>query len=139
MTFAEKYLDLMFCVLIADGIIDEKEKALFYSMLDNSGINEALRHKYEAMFSGPVITDYEQYLLKASQNITSEQLTSMVRDGYLMAAIDENIDETEVAAINRFLELSGIPKERFDRIKKWSLEGIEHLKRGIELFVKEQT
>jgi len=98
-----------------------------------------LRHKYEDMLSVPVVTDFEQYLLKASQNINSEQLASMVKDAYLMAAIDENIDETEVAVINRFLELAGIPKERFERIKEWSLEGMDHLKRGLELFSKGQA
>lgn len=137
MNFAEKYLDVMMCVLMADKRIDENEKKLFYSMLDNSDINEALRNKYEALLALPVITGCEEYLIKASQNITAEQLAAIVKDAYLMAAIDRNIDETEILVINRFLELSGIPQERFDQIKEWSIEGIDHLKRGMILVTKE--
>ena len=47
MKYVECYLDLLLSVLLADGKIDEDEKSLFYQIIENSGIDEHIKNKYQ--------------------------------------------------------------------------------------------
>ncbi len=134
MSFAESYLDFMLCVLVADGVLHENEKQLFSEMLDNSGVNSQLRNKYEVIMNDHVSVSSEEYLVQIVKEIDPDQLPVMIRDAYLMASIDGNVHESEIAVINKFLKIIGMPDERFEEIREWALVSVEHLKRSKALF-----
>ncbi len=131
MEFAEKYLGLMYCVLMADGIVHEKETKLFIDMMDNSGIAPELRQKYENMLDiNATVPDFDALLSTIAEGTNCEQLVAMVKDAYIMSSIDEVVVESELEMIKKFLKLANIPESRHEEIQAWGFEGIDHLKKG---------
>jgi tellurite resistance protein len=136
MNKTEKYLELMLLVLKADGIIDERERALIYRMIKNVGMKDELVQKYDARLKIDNSEDREQILTEIASDLDPATLTGMVRDAYIMADADNNIHPAEVQVINDFLAKAGIPGERFKEIETWARKNIAHLKRGQRLMTR---
>lgn len=139
MNKTEKYLELMVLVLKADGMIDERERALMYRMIKNVGMKDDLVAKYDAKLTMDNSEDREQILTEIAHDLDPAALTGMVRDAYMMADADNNIDPTEVKVINEFLAKAGIPEERFGEIETWARKNIAHLKRGQRLMTRPRS
>jgi tellurite resistance protein len=139
MNLTKSYLDLMFCVLIADGHFDEKEKTLFNELLDSAEIDDAIKNEYLNLFKDEKTKDIDELLESMFNSITANfsQLAVFTRDAYLMASIDGNIGDSEAKVINSFLKSMGIPDDRFEQIKEWAIESIELFHKGEKLFERE--
>ena len=139
MNKTEKYLELMVLVLKADGIIDERERALMYRMIKNVGMKDELVEKYDAKLTIDNSENKEKILTEIASDLDPATLTGMVRDAYIMADADNTIDPSEVQVINEFLGKAGIPEERFKEIETWARKNIAHLKRGQRLMTRPRS
>lgn len=131
----ERFFDFMLCVLRADGVVDRDEKVHFLSLLvEGLRLREDVLVKYRRQLAQETWEEPADEELRAiSEGLEASALTELVREAYQMAQADQRIDATEVALIQRFLKLAGIPSDRFEAIDKWARESIALAQEGLRL------
>ncbi len=132
----EQYLDLMLCVLRADGVVDPKEKMQFLTvMVEGLQLRPELVHRYRSALDQedwPELSDEE--LAALGRGLDPGSLGHMVKDAYSMAGADGSIDSSEVKVVHRFLKAVGIPEERLPAIDNWARVSLEVAQKGQALF-----
>jgi uncharacterized tellurite resistance protein B-like protein len=134
----EQYLDFMLFILRADGVVDREEKRHLLSMMvDGMKLHPDLVTKYrEALEIGewPEVTDDQ--LAAVCEGLDASSLAHLVRDAYSMAASDGEIHEAELALLQRFLGVAGVPPERFSQVDQWARQSLALAHRGTLLLEK---
>lgn len=134
MGFPERYLDFMLCVLWADGVVTDDEISAFQQMLDVMGIAGDTadgcmqRLKPEAEFS---VADALESVATGS---TMVELTTIVRDAFVMAGADGVVHQSELEVIQRLVHEAGVAESKWPQILEWGMDHLAHLRRGAELF-----
>lgn len=128
----EQYLDFMLYILRADGVVDREEKRHLLSMMvDGMKLHPDLVKKYRdalELSQWPEVSD--QQLLAVCHGLDASSLAHLVRDAYSMAASDGEIHEAEIALLQRFLTVTGIPDERFPQVDQWARQSLALAHRG---------
>jgi uncharacterized tellurite resistance protein B-like protein len=134
----EQYLDFMLYILRADGVVDREEKRHLLSlMVDGMKLQPELVARYRCALEQsqwPEVSD--QQLATVAHGLDASSLAHLVRDAYSMAASDGEIHQAEVALLQRFLRVAGIPEERFDQIDQWARQSLALAHRGTLLLEK---
>jgi len=131
---AERYMNVMLCVLMADGRVEDEERELFLDMLASVGLREDLVQQYRDYFLHSSAIDTETMLGDAVSGVDAETLAWIAEDAYVMADVDGCISPEEITMINRFLQRAGVPPERLEDVRDWGLESLDLQKRGQALF-----
>ncbi len=132
----EQYLDFMICILRADGVVDPAErKHLLALMVGGMKLESSLVERYRgelerAAWSAPTDSELEEI----GAGLDDGSLAHLVRDGYGLAASDGEIHRSELALIQRFLRVNGVPAERFEDIDRWARQSLALAHRGTVLF-----
>ena len=126
----------MMHVLRADGVIDRSEKQQMLTMMVHGlQLKDELVQRYTEELdkeSWEPVSDEE---LKAlGQGLAPNSLATLVKDAYTMASADGELAEAELALVQRFLRVVGIPEERLSKIDQWARVTLEVARKGAILF-----
>jgi len=138
------YLRVLACIARADGVIASEEIAAIERAAegilgDRETVNE-VRSILDA--SKPVdfdalLREYIHRITEANTNATpslAAHLAELVRDCYVIAAVDGAISPEEVAMIDRLLELAGISVRRRATLHQWAEAAAQQTLDGVGLF-----
>lgn len=134
MKITDKYLELMCCVMEADGVVTAEEARCFEAMLDISTVSAALRAKYVRRLKRRPPPSADSSLKRVAAGIQGAELLWFVRDAFIMSDADGKITDDELRVVMKFVEFAGIPKTRFPKIKLWGIEQAKQVRRGLGLF-----
>lgn len=136
----DAYLKALACVARADGVITTEEKAAINHALRRIGVGSAVSVEIEAILdlARPVDLDVLCHGvaegLKGPPAFVAAALAEVVRDCYLMAAVDGEVSQPEVAVIDRLLETLGIPEARRATLHQWAEGAAQQFIDGVRLF-----
>lgn len=133
--FAYDYLDYLFCILNADGVIHEREAEFFADILNNLGMQDKLVDHYNQILLGralfPILSDTTTRIV---ENRKSSEIAYIVRDAFLLAGIDGEVHEAELTVIRNLLKKLGLSDDIILSIEDWGYDYINHTNLGLELF-----
>ena len=135
--FAYDYLDYLFCILNADGVIHERETEFFADILNNLGMQDKLVDHYNKILLGEALfPSQSDTIQRIVENRKSSEIVYIVRDAFLLAGIDGEMHEAELAVIRKLLKKLGLSKDIILSIEDWGNDYINHTNLGLELFEK---
>ena len=133
--FAYDYLDYLFCILNADGIVHEREAEFFANILNNLSMKDRLVDHYNRILLGEAsFPSSSDTINRIVENRKSSEITYIVRDAFLLAGIDGVVHEAELAVIRNLLKKLGLSENMILSIKDWGNDYINHTNIGLELF-----
>ena len=135
MNLASNYLELMFSVLFADGVVHEEEIKLFRRMLSHVGLAHDLQRRYLDILENRKPLDLDVVLARIAAETDHATLLWFLRDGYLMAAADCRISREEVKLVDAMLAGCGIPRERTGLLRRWGRQQVRQIQKGAALLV----
>lgn len=134
MKILDNYFDLMFCVIKADKVTHKEEIKLFLNMLKDYKISSLTQNKYKKLLLSNKPVDIDNIINKVAKNVSQSMVPWFVNGAFLMADADGKISKEEIRVIKQFFEKSGFSTNQFMEVKRWSLQYVKHIKKGIKLF-----
>lgn len=71
----------------------------------------------------------------AASGAAPDEVEELVREAYLVAVADGDIEARERDVVDRFLGAAGVGSERYEAIHAWGRTAVEHSRLGRSLFV----
>lgn len=132
---AEIYLNVMVCVLWADGVAEPREEDLLFQMMESMGLRPELLDKYRRLCQGgSLLVDIDALIEESVQEADSDTLAWVIQDAYMLAEADGPINRRSAEVIDRILLAAGLPRTRLPAIHEWAHRGVEHARQGEVLF-----
>lgn len=127
------------CVARADGHVAASERELILQSARADGLGASdIEHLTRLLAEGSEF-DSDACLAESARSIVLERLLEVLRDAYLVSHVDQGILVSEVQAIDRLLELRGIPREKRELLHVWARTAAEHHLDGLELLAECQA
>lgn len=134
------YLKALACVARADGVITAEEKAAINHALRRVGVGSAVGVEIQAILdlAHPVNLDVlcrgVAEGLNGPPEFVAAALAEVVRDCYVVAALDGDVSTSEVEVIDRFLDTLRIPEARRATLHHWGEGAAQQFIDGVRLF-----
>ncbi len=138
------YVKVLACVARADGVIAAEELAAINRALDAVITQPDALHDVKVLLDISLPVDCPAILKQCvvqmrDATATSEDmaahLAELLRDCYVIAAVDGRISSEEVSMIDELLSLSGIPLQKRATLHQWAETSARHVSDGVGLLL----
>jgi uncharacterized tellurite resistance protein B-like protein len=111
------YAELMVIVASADGSLVREELAIIEALMGRSMMHPEMRVDVRKMLENPPSLDL------VIDSLSPVVLKIALRDAILVAAVDGEYDDSELAVIKRIAKAAGIQKKQLSEMFEWVKDG----------------
>lgn len=127
------YFEIMACVARADGRIAPEEQKSLAEAIASSGLDTGSVARVNAILDLTREVDTREIVARVAKTLPVAALVEVLRDAYVVALLDGELDPREVAFLESLLEEVGVPERRRAAIHTWAETAARQHLDGMEL------
>lgn len=128
-----RYFDVLACVARADGIYSERERAMVEAAATACELDASTIDALTALADPARTADAEGALRSAAADADVSLIAETLRDGFLLAAVDDDIAPAEHSVLEQFLVHAGYDDAGRAVLLQWARRASEHHLDGVRL------
>jgi len=114
------HLELLAYVARADGEVSLEEALAIRGFMDAAGIPPREVARIDRLLDPLTTLDIEAAIEEFASAASPWMLAEAVRDAYVIAAVDGVVEESEIRAVERLLDMLCVPGELRQPIHRWA-------------------
>jgi uncharacterized tellurite resistance protein B-like protein len=114
------HLELLACVARADGEVSVEEALALKSFMESAGMPEVAVSRVAALLRGDESIDVDAVVGSFARAATPWMLAEAIRDAYVIASVDGEVDASEISLVEKIFDLAGIPSEHRMKLHRWA-------------------
>jgi len=139
MNETEMYFNFLLHVAAADEILEDEEiKFLETALLAvgaNNTITQDIMEKIAKFKNNEPLDGLQEVIDSVTSSSNPSLVMTLIRDGYMLAISDGNVDETELVVIKKlFMSFDGSSDKLFNKAIRWAEKSLALKEDGEEIY-----